>query len=208
MMPIIPSLRINLQCSSRPSTAAISPCRKASSCTQELHVSVTSTIFVLPSCSCTLVGKVSRSMLYVLIFSPIWPAAAVKLVVRKLSNDSAWIKCTCCNLRWVGPIATRERCWTVLLGWESHTAPSTVTNCIHFWFCLLKEWDVLQLTAHAMAPSNSRLFYVTLFLSKHLTNTFAVMNAPNGLTKERGNWYHLDLLGKLHRLILDRIGHN
>ena len=90
-MAMTPALRMRAPCSSRPSTAAISPGWKGSNWIQGLRRPVTSTTAVFPRRKRVPVGSPSRSMPRVVTFSPICPADTANPVTRSSSWSSAWI---------------------------------------------------------------------------------------------------------------------
>ena len=153
---MMPALRTSPPCSSRPSTADISPGWKASSWAHGFRRPVTSTTAVAPRCSRVPVGSASSSTPRVVTFSPMSPARTAKPAADSSSCSSACTRCTWRRLGWAGSRATRERCFTVAPACASPSTPSPASRRMVSRFRLLKVWPVLTLTAvttPSIAPS-------------------------------------------------------
>src|SRR5262245_44560684 len=167
-MPIIPALRISLPCASCSSTASCRPGWMRLSWPQGLRKPVISTTASAPRCSRVPTGRRNRSTPRVVIFSPISPERTEKPLARSSSCSSAWIRCTCRRLGWLGSRATRERCFTVTPICASPSTPNPASSRMFGCPGFVRVWDALLCTASTI-PSIAYSF--SLMLAHHTHST-------------------------------------
>ena len=137
-MAMMPALAVALSSGVWVMQADMRPGWRSLSCWQGLRRPVTSMRASGPMASRVPVGRLRRSMLAVVMFSPIWPGWMVKPEALSSAMSSEWMRWTWRRLGWVGSLRMRLRCLTVTPRWESPSTPRAVMRRMLGWVGLLK----------------------------------------------------------------------